>query len=257
MHEGEIADLGADAAQAVEARGREIFGEPEWFEQDGFGRGDFGGSGPAVTITEQGKQAAHERGIGVAAEVATAIAQFAHDPGEGDAAFHAVGLGAFGFGQRRAGARTVDDGGEAFLRILDDGEILDHLLLFFGEGHDPGNCLVSRRLASRRVAVSTGRMVNPFAISWLWRGFRGRSVTFALLFATCVLGWPLSAQVNHLLTRLGVHWLYAMLLPAFFFMWLAKREDRIIADEAKRKLWARGLIAGSLVLAAWIGWLRR
>ena len=100
-------------------------------------------------------------------------------------------------------------------------------------------------------------MVNPFAISWLWRGFKGRSVTFALLFATCLLGWPLSTQVNYLLTRLGVHWLYAMLLSTFFFMWLAKREDRIFPDENKQKLWARGLIAGSIVLAVLIAWLRK
>lgn len=100
-------------------------------------------------------------------------------------------------------------------------------------------------------------MVNPFAISWLWRGFRGRSVTFALLFATCVLGWPLSTQVNHLLTRLGVHWLYAMILPGFFFMWLAKREDRLIPEESKRTLWARGLIAGSLLLMIGIACLKK
>jgi hypothetical protein len=99
-------------------------------------------------------------------------------------------------------------------------------------------------------------MLNPFAISWLWRGFMGRSVTFALLFASCVLGWSLSHQVNVLLTRLGVHWLYALLLPALFFMWLAKREERFMPDEAKRKLWARGLIAGSIILAILIAGLR-
>jgi len=100
-------------------------------------------------------------------------------------------------------------------------------------------------------------MVNPFAISWLWRGFRGRSVTFALLFASCLLGWPISREVGHLLARLGVHWLYALILPAFFFMWLAKREDRFIPDEQKRKLWARGLIAGAILLAILIAWLRK
>lgn len=98
-------------------------------------------------------------------------------------------------------------------------------------------------------------MVNPFAIAWLWRGFKGRSVTFALLFASCVLGWSLSHQVNVLLTKLGVHWLYALMLPAFVFMWLAKREDRFIPDETKRKLWARGLIGGSIALSFLIAWL--
>lgn len=100
-----------------------------------------------------------------------------------------------------------------------------------------------------------GGMVNPFAISWLWRGFKGRSVTFALLFASFVLGWSLSHAVNVLLTRLGVHWLYALLLPALGFMWLAKREDRFFPDEAKRTLYARSLIAGAIILAVLIAWL--
>jgi hypothetical protein len=99
-------------------------------------------------------------------------------------------------------------------------------------------------------------MVNPFALSWLWRGFKGKSVTFALLFASFMLGMSLSHWVNVALTRLGVHWLYAMVLPAFFFMWLAKREDRFIPDEAKRKLYARSLIAGSIAVAILIAWLK-
>ncbi len=100
-------------------------------------------------------------------------------------------------------------------------------------------------------------MDNPFAIAWLWRGFKGNSVTFALLFATFVLGWPLSDELGRLLTRLGVHWLYVLVLPGFFFMWLAKREDRFIPDEAQRKRWARGLIVGAILLALLIGWIRK
>jgi hypothetical protein len=100
-------------------------------------------------------------------------------------------------------------------------------------------------------------MVNPFALSWLWRGFRGKSVTFALLFASCVLGWPISGALGHLLARLGVHWLYALILPAFFFLWLAKREDRFIPAESNRKLYARSVIAGSVVVAFLVAWLRR
>ena len=46
-----------------------------------------------------------------------------------------------------------------------------------------------------------------------------------------------------LLSRLGVHWLYELVLPGFFFMWLAKREERVIPEEAKRRLYARGYVA--------------
>jgi hypothetical protein len=99
-------------------------------------------------------------------------------------------------------------------------------------------------------------MVNPFAISWLWRGFKGKSVTFAALFASLLLGWSISKEVAHLLTWMGVHWLYVMILPAVFFMWLAKREDRFIPDESKRKLYARSLIVGSILLAIVIAKLR-
>ncbi len=92
-------------------------------------------------------------------------------------------------------------------------------------------------------------MVNPFAISWLWKGFKGHSVTFALLFASCLVGLSLSHYVKVVLEKLGVHWLYVMIVPVLFFTWLAKREERIIPDEARRKRWARGLIAGSILLA--------
>jgi len=100
-------------------------------------------------------------------------------------------------------------------------------------------------------------MVNPFAISWLWRGFKGNSVTFALLFASFLVGLSLSHYVKLGLTKLGVHWLYVMIIPVVFFSWLAKREDRFIPDEAKRKFWARSLIAGSIILAVLIAWIRK
>ncbi|HEY4248197.1 MAG TPA: hypothetical protein VGM64_15215 [Lacunisphaera sp.] len=99
-------------------------------------------------------------------------------------------------------------------------------------------------------------MLNPFAISWLWRGLKGHSITFAVLFASLLLGWSISSELSHLLTRLGVHWLYVMIIPAALFIWLAKHEDRFIHDESRRKLYARGLIVGSILLAILIAKLR-
>jgi hypothetical protein len=99
-------------------------------------------------------------------------------------------------------------------------------------------------------------MVNPFAISWLWRGFKGRSVTFALLFASLVLGASLAGGFARLLASLGVHWLYVLIIPGFFFSWLSKKEPLWLPDEAKRTLYARGLIAGSVLLAILINQIR-
>lgn len=42
-----------------------------------------------------------------------------------------------------------------------------------------------------------------------------------------------------------------------FFSWLFERENRFIPDEAKRKLYARSLIAGSIALAILMAWLRK
>lgn len=100
-------------------------------------------------------------------------------------------------------------------------------------------------------------MVNPFAItSWLWRGLKGNSVTFALLFASLLLGWSISAETGRLLSRLGVHWLFVLILPGIFFMWLAKHENAIVREESRRKLLARSLIAGSIILAIMIARFR-
>lgn len=98
--------------------------------------------------------------------------------------------------------------------------------------------------------------MNPFAISWLWRGFKGNSVTFAAMFASLVLGASITGGFTRLLTSLGVHWLYVMILPMFVFSFLAKKEPQVIPDENKRKLYARSLIVGSILLAIVIAKLR-
>ena len=99
-------------------------------------------------------------------------------------------------------------------------------------------------------------MVNPFAFRWFWLGLKGHSVTFAALFASLVLGASISGLVHRALAAIGVHWLYALILPVFLFGWLSKREARWIPDERKRKLYARSLLAVSLALALLVGWLR-
>ena len=99
--------------------------------------------------------------------------------------------------------------------------------------------------------------MNIFAANWFLKGLRGNSVTFALLFASCLVGFSLSHLIHVVLEKLGVHWLYVMILPVVFFTGLAKREDRIMPDEAKRKLYARGLIAGSILLALLLAWIRK
>lgn len=96
-------------------------------------------------------------------------------------------------------------------------------------------------------------MVNPL---WLWRGFKGNSVTFALLFASVLLGASIAGGFHRLLAAFGIHWLYVILIPICLFSWLAGKEPQWLPDERKRKLYARSLILGSIVLAIVINQIR-
>ncbi|MBL9214135.1 MAG: hypothetical protein JNG83_01535 [Opitutaceae bacterium] len=99
-------------------------------------------------------------------------------------------------------------------------------------------------------------MVNPFVLGWFWRGLKGHSVTFSALFASLLLGISISGGVGRLLASLGVHWLYVILIPVFFFTWLNKKESQWLPDLERRKRIARSLIFGSIVLAIVINQIR-
>lgn len=98
--------------------------------------------------------------------------------------------------------------------------------------------------------------VNIVVVSWFWRGLRGHSVTFSLLFASFVLGLSISGGVKHLLAALGVHWLYVLILPVVFFTWMNGREASWIPEEKRRRAIARSLLFGSIVLAILIDQIR-
>ena len=164
-----------------------------------------------------------------------------------------MGLGPLGLGQRRTLTGAVDHEGETFLGVVNDGEIVYQLLLFLCERHDP---TVRRGAAAckRRAASFNSGMVNPL---WLWRGLKGNSVTAAALFASVLIGASIAGGFRHLLAVLGVHWLYVILIPIFFFSWLDRKEPVWFPDEAKRRLYARCLIVGSVLFALVVVWLRR
>jgi hypothetical protein len=132
---GEGADGGTGAGEAVAAGGAEVSCEVEGFEGIGVEGGNVGGRGVAVEITEKGDEAANEGSVGFAAEVAVAVTDFADEVDERDAAADAVGVSALGVSEEREFFRAVDDYAEAFLRIIDDGEVGGELSEFFGEGH--------------------------------------------------------------------------------------------------------------------------
>ena len=133
---GEFADAGERVGEAVLAGGGEMAREAERSERIGGAGGDFGGRSVAEECAEQREQPFHERRIGVAMETAAPVAQFAHDPGLGDAAAHPVRFGAFPLGKRRQPAGAVHDQRHPFLRVVDQGELVDKSLEFVRERHE-------------------------------------------------------------------------------------------------------------------------
>ena len=117
----------------------EMVRKAERSERVGGAGGDFGGRSVAEEIAEQRQQPFHERGVGVAAETAVPVAPLAHDPCLGNAAAHAVRFGALSLGERREPAGAVHHQGHPFLRIVDQGELVDKSLEFIRERHEKGS----------------------------------------------------------------------------------------------------------------------
>jgi len=132
---GEGADRGAGGGEAVAPGGREMARQAEGFERIGIAGDYLRGSGAAEKIAEQSDQTADDGRFRFGLEVAPAIAQFADEPHDGDATVDAVGVDAVGRRERRALPCPIDGQGKAFIRIENHREVLDQLLLLFGEGH--------------------------------------------------------------------------------------------------------------------------
>ncbi len=90
---------------------------------------DFFGSGIAEEITEQDDESFHERAVGIAMEVTAPVLVFREEPDLRNTAGHAVGVDALVGGKRRVMFGAIHHDGEAFLRVFDDVEVVEELLL--------------------------------------------------------------------------------------------------------------------------------
>ena len=152
---GKSANSGADGGESVLAGGGKMFREPKFSEGIERRGGDFGGRGTGEKIAKKHDQAAHERRLGIAAEVACRITVLAGEPDDGNAAMHAVDVSAFGGWQGQRFARTIDDRVEPFVGIFEHREVVTQMLEPLGEEHAesvPGDF----DAASPRVALKRG-----------------------------------------------------------------------------------------------------
>jgi len=92
--------------------------------------------------------------------------------------------------------------------------------------------------------------LNPLsATTWIWKALRGRSVTFAALFALTLTGFSVLGWLKWLLALAGAHWLALLIGPTLVIGLLVRKEPEWIPDEQARRTWARGLVFGSLLAA--------
>lgn len=92
--------------------------------------------------------------------------------------------------------------------------------------------------------------MNPLAsVSWFWRVWRTRSITFAALFATSLLGVSVLGAFRRMLRGVGAPW-YIWLVVPFFVAWrLSRREEAWMPDPAERRKWAVRIVVGAIVLS--------
>lgn len=99
--------------------------------------------------------------------------------------------------------------------------------------------------------------MNPIsATSWLWKALRGHSVTFAVLMAFGLLGFSVIRWVKLGLDAVGTPWLAVFILPTIIIGLFAKWERVWIPEETRRKFWARSILAGSVLVASAMAYLK-
>ena len=135
---GEVADGLADMVENMESGGGKVLEEMELGKEGGFEGEDIFGRFAVIKFDEEGGEAFDEGGSGGEAEVATGVDESAREPDWGETSENLVGGNLFVRGDRWPALAVGDDGGEAFVMILDGRKAGSEGELFSGERHEEG-----------------------------------------------------------------------------------------------------------------------
>ena len=88
-----------------------------------------------------------------------------------------------------------------------------------------------------------------FSLRALWRGLRGRSLVFSLIFAMAVMGFSLSGLLRSPMRAIGLWWPLIFLLPILLIGKTAKFERTFDLRPEFRRICCFILIYGSILLS--------
>ena len=83
----------------------------------------------------------------------------------------------------------------------------------------------------------------------LWRGLRGKSLVFSLIFSMAVMGFSLAGLLRSPMRAIGLWWPLIFLLPIFFIGKTAKFERGLELRPEFRRICCFILIYGSILLS--------
>ena len=88
-----------------------------------------------------------------------------------------------------------------------------------------------------------------FSLRALWKGIRGRSLTFSVVFAMAVMGSSFAGLMRVPLKTIGIWGPLVFLLPIIATGLLAKQERKLVIGAHFRRACSYSLIFGSILLA--------
>lgn len=91
--------------------------------------------------------------------------------------------------------------------------------------------------------------MEVFGLRALWKGLRGRSLTFSLVFALAVMGFSFAGILRTPLRTIGIWAPLLFILPILATGLLAKHESKLKMGSELKRFCSYGLIFGSILLA--------
>ena len=88
-----------------------------------------------------------------------------------------------------------------------------------------------------------------FSLRALWKGLRGQSLVFSVVFAFAVLGFSLAGLLRSPMRAIGLWGPLVFLLPLILVGWTARLEKRLELRVPFRRWCCYGLIFGSILLS--------